>query len=177
MPKHKPNFKHMNNSCDFVLEILVKRIISKAFLSSVLHRLFQVAQQPVEFCALIFFSNNKELVCDKEMKVGLKYGWIEALGKIIQENSMCWIHALQTHDMKSKQAEPLEPSCDKIFSYHFIGTLESEISAAKYHWCKWKRNTDIVDFIEQLMLPYVFPLLNHLMLGHRKTDIQFVYWV
>lgn len=42
-----------------------------AFLS-VLRRLFQVAQQPVESCALIFFSNNKELVCDKEMKVGLK---------------------------------------------------------------------------------------------------------
>lgn len=138
----------MSNSSDFALEILVKRILSNVCFLSALHRLFQVAQQPVESCALTFFSNNKELVCDKETEVGLKYAGIEPLGEIIQENCMWWIHALQTHDMKSKQAKPLEPLRNKIFSYHFIGILETEISTAKY----WERNTGI-NFNKQLGQP------------------------
>lgn len=50
--------------------------------------------------------------------------------------------------MKSKQAKPLEPLRNKIFSYHFIGMLETEISTAKY----WERNAGI-NFNKQLGQP------------------------
>jgi len=66
VPKHKPVFKHMSNSSDFALEILVRRTISDVCFLLALHRLFQVAQQPIQCSALIFFSNNKELVCDRD---------------------------------------------------------------------------------------------------------------
>lgn len=62
------------------------------------------------------------------MKVGLKYGGIEALGKNNTEKTVWWIHVLQIHGLKTKQTKPLKSLCGKIYYSHFIGMLETKIS-------------------------------------------------
>lgn len=39
------------------------------------------------------------------------------------------MHVLQIHGLKTKQTEPLKSLCGKIYFSHFMGMLETEISA------------------------------------------------